>query len=321
MRFTIGIPAFKSTFIKECIDSVLRQTYTEFELIIINDASPEPIDEIIATYSDSRIRYFKNEVNTGAKDVVNNWNKCLALATGDYFVLMGDDDMMDAEYLSEFDRLINHFPELDIFHCRAQIINKDSIATTLTPSWPVYESVYDNIWHRIKGFRMQYISDFVYSTAKLRELGGFYFLPLAWGSDDISAYRQMAAKGIAHTNTPVLLYRNSPITLSNSGNVATKLLAIEAEKQWFADFIKNAQPAGLDIVLLAQIKQLLPQYFSSKVKLTLSLAMKKDFISGIDLSVKEIREKRATPKESISSALAVITEKFKKAAGLSRDSS
>ena len=98
--FTIGIPAYKSTFLKECIDSILAQDYSNFELIIVNDASPEDIDSIVSSYNDKRIRYYKNERNFGAEHVVDNWNKCLAYATGDYFVLMGDDDKMELDFLS-----------------------------------------------------------------------------------------------------------------------------------------------------------------------------------------------------------------------------
>ena len=123
MRFTIGIPAFKSAFIEVCITSILNQTFKDFELIIINDASPDPIDEIVSAYNDPRIKYFKNDRNTGAKDVVNNWNKCLQQATGDYFVLMGDDDKFESSYLEEFNSLINKYPDLDIYHCRSKIIN------------------------------------------------------------------------------------------------------------------------------------------------------------------------------------------------------
>lgn len=56
MKFTIAIPAYKRTFLKECIDSILAQTYKDFELIIINDASPEDLDSVVECYKDSRIR-------------------------------------------------------------------------------------------------------------------------------------------------------------------------------------------------------------------------------------------------------------------------
>src|SRR5690606_28530398 len=110
MKFSIGIPAFKARFLKECIDSILSQTFSDFELIIVNDASPENIDDIVKNYSDSRIRYYVNEKNFGAEQVVDNWNKCLSYALGDYFVLMGDDDLMMPNYLYEFSKLIDRYP-------------------------------------------------------------------------------------------------------------------------------------------------------------------------------------------------------------------
>ncbi|MBQ8672678.1 MAG: glycosyltransferase, partial [Bacteroides sp.] len=47
MKFSITIPAYKRTYLQECIDSILAQTYTDFELIIVNDASPEDLDSIV----------------------------------------------------------------------------------------------------------------------------------------------------------------------------------------------------------------------------------------------------------------------------------
>ncbi|MGS3108146.1 glycosyltransferase, partial [Escherichia coli] len=88
------------------IDSILSQTFKDFELIIVNDASPENLDSIISSYDDTRIRYYKNDKNCGAENVIDNWNKCLSFANGDYFILMGDDDKLDEDYLSEFNKII-----------------------------------------------------------------------------------------------------------------------------------------------------------------------------------------------------------------------
>ena len=50
IRFSIAIPAYKSYYLKECIDSILVQSYEDFELIIVNDASPEDLDSIVSLY-------------------------------------------------------------------------------------------------------------------------------------------------------------------------------------------------------------------------------------------------------------------------------
>jgi len=251
--FSIGIPAYKAKFLKECIDSIFAQTYTNFELIIVNDASPENIDEIVHQYSDERIQYYVNIQNVGAEHVVDNWNKCLSYAKGDYFILMGDDDKMEPQYLDEFTKLIDKYPDLNVYHCRSYIINEESQKIALTRSWPEFESVYDNMWHRINYCRNQYISDFVYKRNVLVEQGGFYKLPLAWASDDISAYIAMKNKGIAHINIPLLNYRVNAQTISLTGSPKLKLKAVLLEEKWFLSFLKQVPEKDIDKIIHSSI--------------------------------------------------------------------
>ncbi|SFT33287.1 Glycosyl transferase family 2 [Chryseobacterium formosense] len=242
MRFTIAIPAYKRKFLYECIHSILNQDFKNFELIIINDASPENLDEIVQQFNDDRIIYYKNSVNIGAENVVDNWNLCLSYAKGDYFMLMGDDDTMQSNYLSVFNDLINSNPENEVYHCRSFIINSSSEVIGLTPSWPDWESVYENMWHRMNKFRSQYVSDFVYKRESLIKTGGYYKLPLAWASDDITSYTAAADKGIVHTQEPVFCYRQSEFTISNSGSIDLKMNAIIEEERWVDSFLKNNLP-------------------------------------------------------------------------------
>ena len=91
---SVVIPAYKSAYLFDAISSVLSQTYKNLELIIVNDASPEDITSIVESFNDPRIRYYINERNIGALDLVKNWNLCLSYAQGDFFCLLCDDDMM-----------------------------------------------------------------------------------------------------------------------------------------------------------------------------------------------------------------------------------
>ncbi len=259
MKFTVGIPAYKARFLKDCINSVLNQTLTDFELVIVNDASPENIDDIVNSFTDKRIRYFVNEENFGAEHVVDNWNKCLSFANGEYFVLMGDDDLMEKNYLEEFDRLIFKYPHLNVYHCRSFLINENDEKIGLTPVWAEYESMYDNIFHRLNKGRLQYISDFVYRTSFLNSNGGFYKLPLAWGRDDITSFIAMKNKGIAHVNCPVFCYRVSNITISNSGSEERKLAANKAYFSWIENVLIKDSSNVIDNIQIANIRKLLPK--------------------------------------------------------------
>lgn len=77
MKFSVAIPAYKRRYLYEAITSVLSQTYQEFELIIVDDCSPEDIKSVVDQLTDGRIRYYRNERNCGAENVVDNWNICL----------------------------------------------------------------------------------------------------------------------------------------------------------------------------------------------------------------------------------------------------
>jgi glycosyltransferase involved in cell wall biosynthesis len=80
----------RAHFIKQAIDSVLSQTFQDFELLILDDASTDNTSELIQPYLiDSRIKYIKNEQNLG---ITKNRNKALSLSQGEYIAVLDSDD-------------------------------------------------------------------------------------------------------------------------------------------------------------------------------------------------------------------------------------
>lgn len=77
-------------YLRESIDSILSQTFSDFEFIIINDASTDSTEEIINSYNDDRIVYLKNEQNLG---VAGTLNRGLDVAKGEYVARMDADDI------------------------------------------------------------------------------------------------------------------------------------------------------------------------------------------------------------------------------------
>lgn len=88
---SVLMPVYNNyNYLKESIDSVLNQTYEDFEFIIVDDASTEPVWDLLCSYNDSRIVKLKNENNIG---LTKSLNKCLKLATGDYIARQDSDDV------------------------------------------------------------------------------------------------------------------------------------------------------------------------------------------------------------------------------------
>lgn len=265
MKFSVTIPAYKAKYLSEAIESVLAQDYDDFELVIVNDASPENLDAIVNKYNNPRIRYFKNEKNCGAVRVVDNWNICLSHAQGDYIICMGDDDRLLPNCLSAYSELIDKHPGLDVYHGWTQIIDENGTPFKMQEPRPELESVYSMIWNRWNG-RTQYVGDFLFRTEALREQGGFYFLPMAWASDDISAFIAAGNKGIANTRVPIFEYRENTQTISNTGNVETKYEAARAEKTWYLQFLEKIPADDIDKIYYSCIKKELPHHFRLKIQ-------------------------------------------------------
>lgn len=91
MKISVIMPVYNAEkYLKEAIDSILEQTYSDFEFIIINDCSSDDSEEIIMSYDDERIVYLKNEENLG---VARTLNKGLDAAKGEYIARMDSDDI------------------------------------------------------------------------------------------------------------------------------------------------------------------------------------------------------------------------------------
>lgn len=101
-------------FLHEAIDSILNQTFTDFEFLIINDGSTDGTEKIIKSYTDPRINYHKNEQNI---KLIATLNKGLALATGKYIARMDADDISLPERLEKQVQFMEH--NLHVVACGA----------------------------------------------------------------------------------------------------------------------------------------------------------------------------------------------------------
>ena len=87
-KLSVGIPVYNGEkYLSYCLDSILNQTFTDFEIIICDNGSTDNTSEICQTYaqSDSRIKFIKNETNIG---ITGNYNKVFKLSKGQYFKLV-----------------------------------------------------------------------------------------------------------------------------------------------------------------------------------------------------------------------------------------
>ena len=295
MKYSIVIPAYKATFFRECLESIINQTFDDYEIIVLNDCSPEGIKEIVDNCRSNTnrdiIRYYENERNVGAVDVVDNWNKLLDLSKGDYIICMGDDDKLAEDCLEQYNSLIDTYPSLDVYHGRTMMIDEKSRFCGIQEERAEWQSVYSLIWHYTFKDGVQFIGDFLFNTESLKKNGGFYKLPLAWCSDCITSFISASSKGIANTFYPVFYYRqhNCSIT-NNSSYIRLKMQAIKMYLDWMLDFLKNQPSNNID----RKYWELIKNGFENKIQhhemYMIGNDIKNGFLNGFFYWVKHFKE-------------------------------
>lgn len=236
---TIAIPAYKRTYLAEAIRSALSQTYSNIELLVVDDDSPNDLKPIIDGFHDARIKYYRNERNLGSLNVVKNWNRCLELAQGQYFVLLCDDDMLEPDFVQELMNLANKYPQCNVFHARRKVLDENTGEIKIDNAWQEWESLDTFYENKLKWIRLHTITEFMYRTAHIADIQYIEF-PVAWGSDDISILRFAKKGGIASSQKPLATFRYNDEHLSKADtHMVEKAKARILNFYWVGEFFYN----------------------------------------------------------------------------------
>lgn len=123
-RVSIGLPVYNGeNYLESTLDALLAQTFTDFELIISDNASTDRTQEICLDYAarDRRIRYVRNATNIGA---VKNYNQTVALARGTYFKWNGHDDPCAPTFLEQCVAALDRDPSVVLAYTKSRIIDE-----------------------------------------------------------------------------------------------------------------------------------------------------------------------------------------------------
>ncbi|MGL5873000.1 MAG: glycosyltransferase family 2 protein [Xenococcaceae cyanobacterium] len=131
VKVSVCIPTYnRAKYLAYSVDSVLEQTYTDFELIICDDASTDNTPEIVSHWNDSRIRYIRHPKNIKR---CRNMRSGFEAAIGEYFLKFDDDDGITPEFLAKTVEILDKYPKVDFVCTDHWIINargeRDEVAT------------------------------------------------------------------------------------------------------------------------------------------------------------------------------------------------
>lgn len=128
---TIIIPSYNhAKYLPKRIESILGQTYKDYELLIIDDCSPDNSDEVIRRYTaDERIQYMRNERNSGTP--FSAWGKGAEMARGKYIWICESDDFAEPDFLERGVNVLEAHPNCVLFYTNSNVVDtKDCVIGT-----------------------------------------------------------------------------------------------------------------------------------------------------------------------------------------------
>lgn len=146
-KVSIIIPNYNhSRYLSYRVDSVLQQTYQDFELLLLDDCSPDNSREILTAYAarDPRIRLVFNEQNSGS--TFKQWNKGIAFAKGEYVWLAESDDYAHPDFLATLVARLDADPEVGLAYCDSFSVDEHG-APMPVPTWEPFLAELDaSLW-------------------------------------------------------------------------------------------------------------------------------------------------------------------------------
>ena len=242
IKFSIIVPCYNvEQYIDECVTSVLNQTYSNWELLLINDTSEDNTLSRIKKFSlsDSRVKVFDKE----HRGVSHTRNYGLRYVTGDYLMLLDGDDYFSTDHLEKTFQILNNNNCDMLIHNQHTLFTKDSI----NPLILFYEyngsDNLDKIKHIFnkKSFLPAAAVLTTYSIPFLRKNNLCYNELYAW-SEDLDFFMQAMSKKpcIDFSYHEFYFYRQDNLNSATKNVTAQKLLnTIDVYKKWYDFFEKN----------------------------------------------------------------------------------
>lgn len=228
-KVSVVMPIYNAEkYVVEAIESILTQTFTDFEFIIINDGSTDRSEEIILTFNDSKIKYLKNTHNLG---LVETLNFGIKIALGIYIVRMDADDISFPERLSKQVAFMDQNPNIGVMGSAYEIFG-DMTKTYSPPTDPMLAYTHLSFNSAI-GHPTSIIRKSVLDKNNIQ-----YESRFEYAADYAFWIRISQVSNIISTEEPLLRYRWHTSNMSNSDPSVNRAKS-EARVLWYELHLKR----------------------------------------------------------------------------------
>ncbi len=243
-NLAIVIPAYKAKYFGETLSSLANQTNGDFNVYIGDDCSPYDLVTIVNQYTDRlNITYKRFSNNIGAKNIVDQWNRCVQLIKDEQWIwLFSDDDLMDPGCVDLFYQNLTIYNDKLAFRFN---VNRITIKGEIIPGiidYPVVEHCEDLIYHILTLKGGHGLVDHVYNAKALRARGGFVNTDYAQGADWATSILMALPEGLVNMKEASVYWRMSLSNISSQASSGKRSAMLKGHIQfldWVYHYYKN----------------------------------------------------------------------------------
>lgn len=236
-------------YLKEAIESILHQTFSDFEFIIINDGSTDSTEAIIKSFSDPRIVYIKNEANLGLS---KSFNIGIAAARGEYIARMDADDMSISERFEKQLSYLEVHPDISVLGTAVILMNERGLSLKKASK---YTSHVEIKWQSL--FSTPLFHPTVMARAKI--LKDNRYDESFYNSEDYELWSRLlftTSTRFANLTEPLLYYRVFPTSFTQKLKDEKRIVSAENSIRNIERYITLNEPEKEVLIELRQEKPL-----------------------------------------------------------------
>ena len=242
-KFSIILPVRNGMpLIVDAVNSVLNQTYQNFELHILDNNSSDGTLEWCETINDARVKVFTSETSLSIED---SWGRIVDIEKNEFITMLAHDDILLPNFLKNINNLINQHPEAKLYQTNGELI--DNTGSRIRQCQPIgeIETASDYLQARFTGTRDVYGTGYVMRAEEYDVLGGIpKFNKLSFADDALWLMLiNDGYKACCQLNLVQIRIHENSMSATNPGNWFGFLQAIEQ----FADFLDKFQENNPDI--------------------------------------------------------------------------
>jgi hypothetical protein len=268
-ELAIIIPAYRARYLETAMASIVEQTDQRFSLYVFDDASPDPIADLVKQYDSIRpISFHRFDKNLGGTSLVKHWQRCLELTTEPWVWLFSDDDLMDPTCVERFlKELGNSGSRHNLYRFNTRSVDATGMVICENEPHPCLESGENFLITRFQDKTTSILQELVFSRLAYERTGGIPDFPLAWAADDAFIAKLGTSQPIKTIAGPRISWRRSGINISTDISPAyaqKKNTACQMHVNWALEFFAQC-PGSADGITLAELRHLTSVWFFRRV--------------------------------------------------------